>query len=71
MEEEGEKNADPALVATEFKTVTLAGEKLIKDPRVNWLTFFSQDLSGQGSTWRPEQAETEMFGEKVSFFNFF
>ena len=65
MKEEGEKSADPALVATEFKTVTLAGEKLIKDLKINRMLFFLQELFGQGSTWRPEQAETEMFREEV------
>ena len=43
-EEEGGKSADPALVATEFKTVTLAGEKLIKDLKINRMMFFFTGL---------------------------
>ena len=39
-EEEGGKSADPALVASEFKIVTLAGEKLIKDLKINRIMFF-------------------------------
>ena len=30
---------EPALVATESKTVTLAGGKLTKDPKINWMMF--------------------------------
>ena len=31
---------------------------------------FPQELFGQDSTWRPKQAETEMFGEEVFLLHF-
>ena len=70
MEEEGGKSADPALVATEFKIVTLAGEKLIKDLKINWLTFFYRNCLDKARLGGQNKLKQKCL-EKRFFFYFF
>ena len=70
VEEEGEKSADPALVATEFKTVTLAGEKLIKDLKIKWMMFFYRTCLDKARLGGQNKLKQKCL-EKRFFFYFF
>ena len=69
-EKEGGKSADPALVATEFKIVTLAGEKLIKDLKINRMTFFHRNCLDKARLGGQNKLKQKCL-EKRFFFYFF